>query len=491
MGLVVRGVGWNTASQGAVLILGLVTSVVIARHLGPREVGLAAEALVFGSLALVIVDFGFGAAVVQRPTLTEEDKSTAFWASLLLGVVLTLIGIGLSWPISSVYGEPRVQPLFATLSFAFLFTAPSIVPGALLIRELRFRDLGIRRIIATTVSCGTGMALAVLGFGAWAIVVQDLVITSVATALLWLISRWRPRATFSMASLKSMAGYTSHVFGTHLFSWGTFNLDNFLIGRFVGAQALGAYTIGFSVIATPVDRIAWPVMQVLFPAFSRMRDPERIGGAWLRGVRMVALVVTPAMFGLIAVAPDFVDAVFGREWHDAVPVIQILAWAGLIQALMALNEGILKSLARTRTLFRFTVVLSVSTVAAFAAGLPWGIEGVAAAYLIVTLVMQPVFLRLTTGAVGLSPVRWLQSITGVLQAGIVMLLILVGARELLLTTDLPVGFRLVALIVVGVLAYVPLVAWRAPEVRSEVRALLERRRGVPGAPSSESVDTPV
>jgi O-antigen/teichoic acid export membrane protein len=491
-GSVVRGVGWMMASQSATQVLALLTSVVVARFLGPREVGLAAEALVFGSLALVIVDFGFGSVIIQRPTLSEEDRSTAFWAGALLGVALTLIGIGLSWPIASLYGEPQVQPLFAVLSVSFLFTAPSVVQGALLTREMRFRSLEVRTIIATTVSCATAMALAALGFGAWAIVAQDLVITSVGAALLWRASPWRPRATFSIASLKGMGRYTSHVFGTKALRWGTINLDNFLIGRFLGASPLGAYSLAYSTMIAPVQRIANPTLQVFFPAFSKMRDPERIAAAWIRATRMMALVVVPAMLGLIVVAPEFVTAVFGEKWHAAVPVIQILAPVGLLQTLTALNAGVLQALDRTRPLFRFTLVLSITTVGAFVAGLPWGIDGVATAFLIVTLALQPVFLLLTTRAVGLTIWDWLRSFAGVMEAGVAMLVVVLGARELLVGTDLKAGALLVALTAIGVIVYVPLVAWREPDVRVELRGLRERlRRRVRPAPVSESSEAPV
>lgn len=476
------------ASQLSIQVLSLITSLVVARLLGPREVGLAAEALVFGSLALVIVDFGFASALVQRPTLSEADKSTAFWVGTGLGLALTVIGIGLSWPMASLYGEPRVQPLFAVLSLAFLFTAPGIVQGALLTRELKFRSLELRTITATTMSCATGISLAVLGFGAWAIVAQHLVITSTSTALLWRSSPWRPRATFSMESLRGMAAYTSQVFGTRLLAWGTVNVDNLLIGRFLGPSSLGAYTVAFSLMVTPVNRLATPLGQVFFPAYSRMREPARIARAWLRGTRMAALIVVPAMLGLVVVAPDFVQVVFGDRWDAAVPVIQILAPVGLIQTLMAFNIGVLQALAYTRVLFRFTAVLSVLTVGAFAAGLPWGIEGVATAYLIVTVVMQPVFLRLTARAVGIRIREWLGAIAGIAQAGLVMLAAVFVSRELLLTTDLAVGIRLAIVIAIGALVYVPLVVWRAPQVREELRTLRQRLRETPGPAPLESGD---
>jgi O-antigen/teichoic acid export membrane protein len=478
-GLVVRGVGWMMASQVAVQALGFVTTIVVARFLGPREVGLATEALVFSSLGLVIVDFGFGSAVIQRATLTEADKSTAFWAGMGLGVTLTLAGVALSWPIASVYGEPRVQPLFAVLSLTFLFTAPGIVQAALLTRELHFRSLEIRTIAATAVSCAAGIALAVLDFGAWAIIVQTLVISGVSTALLWRAASWRPSATFSAASLRSMARYTTHVFGTKAVAWGSVNVDNFLIGRFLGPTALGAYAIAFSVMLTPVVRIANPLLQVFFPAFSKVRAPDRIAVLWLRATRMLALVTVPAMLGLIAVGPDFVDAIFGEEWHAAVAVIQILAVAGLLQALTALNAGILQTLDRTRTLFRFTVVLSITTIAAVAAGLPFGIDGVATGYLIVTATLQPIFILLTARALGISLRTWLRSVAGVLQAGIGMLAVVLAARELPPVTDLSDGLRLAVLVAVGVIVYVPLVAWRAPEIRGELGRLRARLRRAP------------
>lgn len=272
-----------------------------------------------------------------------------------------------------------------------------------------------------------------------------------------------------------MASYTSHVFGTRALAWGTENLDNFLIGRYLGAAPLGVYTIAFSLMVTPVRRIAVPVTQVFFPAFSLMREPQKIAEAWLRGIRMVALVVVPVMAGMTVVAPDLVDVVFGEEWHAAGPLIQILASVGLIQALSALNFGILQSLARTRTLFRFSVVLSVCTVGGFAIGLSWSLTGAAWAYLIVSVALYPVFLWLTTRAVGLTPWDWLRSVIGVLAAGVAMAGVVLGARELLIETDLAVVLRLTALIGLGAAVYVLLVAWWAPEVRAELRGLRERQ----------------
>jgi O-antigen/teichoic acid export membrane protein len=479
-GQVVRGVGWMMASQGSTQVLALLTSVVIARLLLPREVGLAAEAGVFGSLALVIADFGVASVIVQRRSLTETDMSTAFWATMIMGAALTALGVGLSWPIASLYGQQRVQGLFAVLSLSFLLTAPGIVQGALLTRELRFRQLEVRNIAATGAGCGTAMLLAALGFGPWAIVAQALAVAGASTVLLWRSSSWRPRLMFSWESLRSMAGFAGHTFGSRSLGWATLNMDNFLVGRFLGAAPLGAYSLACAVALSPLKRIAMPITQVFFPAFSRMEDSERIGGAWLRALRMVALIVVPATLGFVVIAREFVVVVFGHRWLAAVVPLQLLAPIGLLQALTALNSGILQATGQARTLFRCTVLVSAVSLAGFAVGLPWGIKGVSTAYLLASVVVQPYFLAVTARAVGLSLRDCAGSLSGLLQAGAGMVLALLAGRELLLSVDVPTVPRLVVLIAVGAVAYVALVAWRAPEVRQELRSAIERRRGSRG-----------
>lgn len=481
-GLVVRGVAWIAASQGAIQLVSLITSIVVARLLTPSEVGLAAMAIVFVNLALLLADAGLASALVQRQELTEDDKSSAFWASIALGAALTLLGVALSGPIADLYGEPEVQGLFAALSLTFLLTAPGIVQGALLTRELRFRSLEVRTIVATVASSVVAIALAVSGAGPWAIVGQHLAITAVSSALLWRSSTWRPGWRFSWERCRDLAQFGTHVAGTRTFTWLTQNVDNLLVGRFLGAAELGAYSIAYNLMLTPVTRLAGPITHVLYPAFSRLRDPAPIARVWLRGVRLVAVVAAPAMLGMCVVAPEFVAVVFGPQWHESASVLRILAPLGLVRALQAPSYGVLQALGQTRRMVRFTAVASVVSVAAFAAGLPWGIEGVAAALLAVSLVLEPIFLRLTTRAAGISIRTWLASIAGVMQAAVAMLLVVLVVHEGLIRAGLATGLRLLLAIVVGALVYVPLLLWRSPDVTADLRAALAaRRRGGEGA----------
>lgn len=474
-GRVASSAGWVLVSQIPTQILGLVTSIVIARLLGPFDVGLAVEAIVFASLALMFADFGFAAVIIQRPTLTEADRSTAFWTGATLGALLTLIGVGLSWPIAALYDQPEVQPLFAVLSITFLLSSLGIVQSGLLVRDLEFRSLELRTIAATAASCAAGIAVAVAGGGPWAIIVQHIVIVGVSTALLWRASPWRPKFTFSRQSLREMAGYSSHILGIDVLGWAMVSMDNFLIGRYLGPRPLGTYSIAYSVMTTPIRRIASPLANVFFPTFSAMKDPNRIGEVWLRATGMVAVVVVPLTLGMIPVAPDLVDGFFGEEWESAAVLVQILAAASLIQSLSSLSESVLQALAHTRILFRWTLVLTVLSVVAFAAALPLGVEGVAWAFLAVTLLLHPILVRLTARLVGVTFGDWLRSIAGPLQAGALMLIPVSLAGEALPDSTAHL-LRLGVMTAVGAVSYGLLLRWRFPQAFEEIRRVRARRR---------------
>ena len=137
--------------------------------------------------------------------------------------------------------------------------------------------------------------------------------------------------------------------------------------------------------ARPASKLGGPLQRVFSPAFSRIQDePERIAATWARVARLIAAVSVPALGGLVVVAPDFVPLVLGGQWDAAVPVVQVLAWVGIIQALQVINMDILLARGRARTMFRFALVVTTAHLIAFAVGLQWGVIGVATAYAIST-----------------------------------------------------------------------------------------------------------
>jgi O-antigen/teichoic acid export membrane protein len=475
-GRVARGLGWVGASQVVMQVIRTSGAIVVARLLTPDEYGLAMLALVFVSLVLVFSDLALGAALVQRKSISEKDRSTAFWITVGAGSLFTLVGLALSGPVAAVYDQPAAQPLLAALSASFLLTALGATQQSLLLRDMQFGRIETINMLAALAGTIGAVVLALLDTGAWAIIAQQIATATVASVLLWRASSWRPRLLFSRASARDLGGFSTYLVGHRLLYYMHQNADRLLVGRFIGTAALGAYAVAYNVILQPASRIAQPVQRVLTPAFSRMQDePERIAALWAKAARLVGAIAIPALGGLVVVAADFVPVVLGSQWHAAVPVIQLLAWVGMVQAVQAINVEILIARDRTRTLFRYSMAFTAAHVTAFAIGLQWGIVGVAAAFAVSTTLVEPILTVLTARAIGVSPWVFVRAIAGVAQATGAMCAVLLGVRWMLVEAAAPAGVRLVTLAAVGAVVLIPLVAWRAPEVWRDLRSLLGPR----------------
>jgi O-antigen/teichoic acid export membrane protein len=477
-GRVVRGLGWVGASQIVMQLIRTSGAIVVARLLTPDEYGLAMLALVFVSLVLVFSDLALGAALVQRKSISERDRSTAFWITVGAGLLFSVVGFALSGPVADIYDQPTAQPLLAALSASFLLTALGATQQSLLLRDMQFGRIETINMVAALAGTASAVALALAGTGAWAIIAQQLATAAMASVLLWRASSWRPRLLFSKASARDLGGFSTYLVGHRLLYYIHQNADRLLVGRFIGTAALGAYAVAYNVILQPASRIAGPVQRVLTPAFSRMQDePDRIAALWAKAGRLVGAIAIPSLGGLVVVAPDFVPVVLGSQWHAAVPVIQLLAWVGMVQAVQAINVDILIARDRTKWLFRYSVAFTTAHVTAFAIGLQWGIVGVAAAFAVSTTFIEPVLTVLCARALGVSPLVFVRALSGVVQATGAMCALLLGLRWALLEADVPAAARLFALVAVGAIVFIPLLMWRAPEVWQDVRALLGPRLG--------------
>lgn len=473
---ILRGIAWKSATRVTYEVSKLVVGIVLARLLTPVEYGLAGMVLVLVAFEPVLAGVGIASVLVPRREVTEEDKSTVFWTCLAVGATASAIGIGLSWPAAYFYGEAEVQPLFAVLSLCYVISALGTTHSHLLIRQMNFKALELRWMVGALVGAVLAICFAVAGFGPWALVVQPLAWYSTSTLLLWLSTGWRPRFLYSRRSIREVRAFGGNLSGTMMLTQLNQNADNVLIGRFLGANALGAYALAYNIILVPFSRLASPLHEVLYPVFSRvLDDPPRVRRVWLRAMRLLAAVAVPAMLGLIVLAPEFVDIVFGHKWHAAVPVMQILAWVGALYVVQGLNTILLQALGRTRLLFRCSLVSFAAGLASFVIGLQWGIVGVAACFAIALTVIGPVYMTLTARAAGAAGRDVWHAISGVIYASAVAGAAAWGAKLLLEHQGASTLVRLVAAAAIGAAVYVVACRLLAREVVRELAALKRRR----------------
>ena len=475
---VLTGLGWKVATVLVSDVTRIVVAVVLARLLTPADYGMAGMAFIFSGLATIFSDLALGGALVQRREVTEEDRSTVFWGSLAFSFVVAGICVALSPLVADFFGKQEVEKLVAVMAISVPLSALTTTQVALLLRQLAYRSLEIRQMLAILSGAVAALVFAAAGFGPWAIVVNSLVASAVSTLLVWRFSSWRPRFVFSFARLRDLSPFGLRLFGLRLMNYANLNVDNLLVGRFAGAAALGVYSLAYNVMFTPMIRIANPISSVVYPALARMQDDmPRMRRAWLRSKRMSASLLAPAFLIAIVTAPVLVPVLFGPQWHEAVPVIQLLAVAGVAHSLVTLNWTVLQGTGRMKVAFRLGLLVSAMTVASFAVGVRWGAVGVAAAYAVIKLPVVLIDTYVTTRAVGFSFREALLAGGSILPHAVLAAAGAWAVRIALTGAGTPPVVTLLLVVATACLIYLVLLVIAAPGYVADVRDVLGQRIG--------------
>ena len=475
-GVVVTGLKWTTLRHVVAEGTRIALTLVLARLLTPSDYGIASMALVTTAFVMIFADPALGSALIQRPVIDERDRSTVFWTSAALGVLLTVVGVACAGLVADLFGEPEVKNLFVVTSFTFTVVALATVPRSLLARRLAYRALELREIVSIVIGALVALTVALAGYGPWAIVANMVTYSIISTLLSWSLARWWPRLTYSKASLRNLGGFSAKVFTASLISWGNVNLDKVLVGRVLGAASLGAYSLAFNVMFMPMTRITRPIQQVLSPAYSRIQhDTARLQTAWLRSKRLSVAITSPIFLGLLVGAPDLVPFAFGSNWNAAIVPLQLLCVGGIAVSLGTFNWPVLQATGATGTLLRLNILTSAVTWTSIVVGLPWGITGVAAFYAAARWLLVVPETWITARAVGFdfraSLRAGFESVPFATAAAVAALGVRMGLTEM----GTAPALRLLAVGTVTIVVYVGLLALVRRSLLVEVRGALRRR----------------
>lgn len=456
---VARGLTWTIVNTWGEQAINLIVFVVLARLIAVEDFGLVALAAIFVSFAQLFVDQGLGDALVQRRSLDRSHIDTAFWVAVLTGTLLTLAGVVLAGPIAGVLDRPQLEPILRVLSLSFVLAALSSIQLALLRRELAFRSLAIRAIAAAVGGGVVGVVMAAGGFGAWALVGQQVGVAAVSVLALWTVSPWRPGLRVSMSDFRELFSFGINVVGSDVLSFASRNTDNLLVGVFLGDRQLGLYTVAYRLLNVSQVVLVNVARKIAFPAFARLQhDRDRMRRAYFRLTRAAGTLILPGYIGLSLVSPELIVTVFGRQWTNSGPVAAVLFLIGPVLTVQAFSAAMLNAAGHPSVVFRFRLVTAVVNVVGFVIAVSFGIVAVAAAFVLRGYLLLPLNLYLMRKYVGVSAIEYLAQLRTLAVATLVMSAAVLAVKLGLGPVLTPATLLLVE-IAVGAMVFV-VVLWR-------------------------------
>jgi O-antigen/teichoic acid export membrane protein len=333
---------WNYLGNLARGCSQFLIGVVLARLLGPEPFGILALAWMIVGLGRLVADLGFGAALVQRATLSETDLRYVFTVQMGFALLLTTAGWLSAETIANYFHKPEATPVLRALFFLFIIDCPGQTAASLLRRGLDFKR--VQQVAIASYLIGyvlVGLPCAWLGYGVWSLVAAQLTQSLLSTGLL-LHGTPLPMKPCWRADTPGITGFGAKVTAANLSSWAISNLDTAFVGRAFGAAELGLYSRALSLLNMPMSLIATGFQGVLFAACSRhQHDTGKLRSIYLESSTAVAMISVPLFITAAAVPATLVLGVYGSKWQASIALVPPLALAILINVLLAIQGPIL------------------------------------------------------------------------------------------------------------------------------------------------------
>lgn len=380
--------GMNVLKSG----LQFAMTVMMTHFVAPAEFGLVTFSLPFVGFIALLTDLGMSSALVQRHQLDGDDAGAAITLICSIGLVCAAALAAIAAPLAHLLSMQGLAPVLAGLSLSVVLSIAALGPRALLERELRYQTIASVEATAVIVSVFACVCGALAGWGVWALITYYILIQVVRAAAFSVLAIRNVRPNLQWRRVSSILTFGGWVLASNLLNFAGRAVGNLLIGAALGSAEVGLYGLAYQVMILPLMVITWPGSGVLMATLSRQ---SAAGGTLTQrndiicGVLfLTAAVVFPAMAYCTFGADHILTTMLPTKWAAIVPLISLMSVAGAAQSISAYSGAMLLSNGAARLQFWLSSANSAATIVAFLVGLPFGLNGMVAIYLAVTLVVS-------------------------------------------------------------------------------------------------------
>lgn len=369
------GLGWDLGGSFFRQLSTLVVSVVLARLLEPEQFGIIGMALVFVAISDVFIDGGFTNGLVQYKNVSQRMYSSVFFINLMLSLLLAA-GIYFAAPlIGNFYENNTVTDVVRWLALVLPISAMGKVHQAQLTKNLYFRALALRDVIATVSGGVVGVYMAFSNAGVYALVGQQLTTALVGMVVLWIGTDWKPSAVFSFSEIRSLMSFSVFVFFDQILHGIFQKIDTLFIGKVFSPVVLGFYSRAESLNAQVMTYTSGSLQKIIFPVLSKVQDDTaRFQDIYFRVFKLTAVVSISLAGGLFFIGDQIILILLGDKWMPSIVLFQILAFRSIFVPFGALMGISLLSKGHSRLKFQMSLVQRLIMLTPMLAGYFYGIE---------------------------------------------------------------------------------------------------------------------
>lgn len=370
----VKGVAWSGIDNVVQMGVTFVVSIVLARLLSPDDYGLLGLIAVFTAVCQALINGGFTTALIRKKDATDDDYNTVFISNLGMSLLLYAIIYLCSPVIANFFERQELVALTRVSSLGMIIGALALVQQTRLTKRIDFKTQTKITIIASVTSGIIGIAMALLDFGVWALVAQQLSATSLRTILLWFYNKWIPQLQFSSASFHELFGFGWKIMVSSLVDTIWKELYQVIVGKFYSPATLGQYTRAKQFSQLFSSNLTSVVQRVTYPVLSNIQDDkERMVSAYRRIIKTTMFITAISMFFVGAISEPLLYCLIGPKWHAAATYLPLICISGSLYPLHAINLNMLAVQGRSDLCLGLEVIKKIIGIAPLYVCICWGV----------------------------------------------------------------------------------------------------------------------
>ena len=202
------GLFWRSLESVGVQGMQFIIQLVLARILMPADFGIVAILNIFVNLANTLVQNGLSSALIQKKNPEKEDFSTVFIVEFGLAILMYVIIFFGSPFIASFYENQALIVYLRVFALTIVISPIGSIQTTVLRCNLSFKPSFVANFIAIITQGATGVAMALLGFGVWSLIISQVIYRLVSAFLLILFAKWVPKSGFYFERFKKLFSYS-------------------------------------------------------------------------------------------------------------------------------------------------------------------------------------------------------------------------------------------------------------------------------------------
>jgi len=378
-----HGLRWiGTARIFAQLVTWGLTAFTV-RLLEPRDYGIVAISGLFTVLAGLVLDGGLSVVLISRREISAQVKGAAVSAVLLVSIVLAALIIAISPAAGTFFHNQAVVNVLRVSALQLPLTALTVVPSALLAKQMKFREMALAQSIASVIQGVATLGMAYAGAAYWSLIWGTLLGICVRAAAQWLCLHDRPMPNFNMKVLRPLLPSGSQMVGQRVLYFITADFDTFLLGRLGGPIVLGSYSLAKTLSHSLLDQLSGIVNQVSMPAFAAKHDDDVAQiDALLLVISAASTLVFPLFWLMGILSQVAFPLVFGTRWTSL--VIPFMAFACILplRSVYTLLDSAIVGAGRIATTLRNMVTWAAIMIPLLSIGARFGANAAAITWVI-------------------------------------------------------------------------------------------------------------